>query len=80
MDALRPRHRKNRRADRRLAARVLRGADRVEVWLFDRATPLRRIASLNTRLLDDARQHGQDLLDEAIGSALKEIESCAARA
>ena len=77
---LRSRPRTNGRVARKLVARVLPRADRLEVWLFDRATPLRRIASLNIRLLDDARHHGQDLLDEALGAVLREIEIIHGRA
>ena len=70
----------NRHPGANLVPRVLQRADRVEVWVFDHMTPVRRIASLNRRLLIDARCHGQDLLDDVIGSILREIERYAARA
>lgn len=58
-----------------LTPRVLPLADRFEVWLFDRRTPLRRVASVRRALVDDARRHGQDLLDEAVCSLLRKLEA-----
>lgn len=51
----------------------------MEVWIFDDDTPLRRIGSLRSALIRDARHHGQDLLDELVGRTLKEIERRPAR-
>lgn len=58
-----------------LTPRVLPRADRFEVWLFDCKTPLRRVTSVRRALVDDARHHGQDLLDEAVCSLLRKLEA-----
>lgn len=69
------RHRsRNCRPGRTLTPRVLPHADRFEVWLFDRRTPLRRVTSMRRALVDDARHHGQDLLDEVVCSLLRKLE------
>ena len=52
---------------------IARGAH-VEVWLADRVRPVRRLAVLRQALVDDARRHGHDLLDEIIGEALRAAE------
>lgn len=71
----RRRPRRTRRSVPILTPRVLPRADRFEVWLFDRATPLRRVASVRRALVDDARRHGQDLLDETVCSVLRKLEA-----
>jgi hypothetical protein len=60
--------------------RVLPNGQSMEVWIFDDDTPLRRIGSLRSALIHDARHHGQDLLDELVGCTLKQIERRPARA
>ena len=71
----RRRPRRARRSVPTLTPRVLPRPDRFEVWLFDRTTPLRQVTSVRRALVDDARRHGQDLLDEAVCALLRKLEA-----
>jgi hypothetical protein len=64
----------------RLVPKVLPKGQSVEVWIFEDDIPLRRVGSLRSALIYDARHHGQDLLDELVGRTLKEIERWPAQA
>jgi hypothetical protein len=59
---------------RMLDVRILRTASHWEVWIFRRGQPLRSAGSIGLMLASDALRQGQDLVDDLLNDALKQLE------
>jgi len=60
---------------RMLDVRILRTASHWEVWIFRRGQPLRSAGSIGLMLASDALRQGQDLVDDLLNDALKQLDA-----